>query len=192
MKNRSQAALEFLMTYGWAILVVLLVIAVLMYSGVINTDAFLPDKCALASGIVCRDYAVEGSRVILSLKNNIGIGIIINSVDVLKKNGGSCSNVGTVRLNPGEATLITVVGCDNGEDGEKFVGQIDVSYTKENLLISHVLSGTISSTITGGSTITSENICQNAQNSSLCEGLDIVFGEGYQASCCIEYALCCG
>ena len=35
------------------------------------------------------------------------------------------------------------------------------------------------------------NICQNAQNSVLCPGLDITYGTGYQAACCIEHGLCC-
>ncbi|MBI2659509.1 hypothetical protein HYX05_05420 [Candidatus Woesearchaeota archaeon] len=35
------------------------------------------------------------------------------------------------------------------------------------------------------------NICQNAQNLGLCSGLDIIYGIGYQASCCSEHSLCC-
>jgi hypothetical protein len=34
-------------------------------------------------------------------------------------------------------------------------------------------------------------ICQNAQNGSLCDGLDVLYGEGYKASCCTEHSLCC-
>lgn len=35
------------------------------------------------------------------------------------------------------------------------------------------------------------SVCQNAQNSGLCSGLDLAYGEGYQASCCSENNLCC-
>jgi len=33
--------------------------------------------------------------------------------------------------------------------------------------------------------------CFNAQNSSLCDGLDVLFGTGYKCRCCDEHALCC-
>ena len=35
------------------------------------------------------------------------------------------------------------------------------------------------------------NICQNAQNGGLCDGLDITYGEGYRTLCCSEHSLCC-
>jgi len=40
--RKSQAALEFLMTYGWAILVVLIAIGALAYFGVLSPARFLP------------------------------------------------------------------------------------------------------------------------------------------------------
>ena len=36
--KKSQAAMEFLMTYGWAILVVLVAICALAYFGVLSPD----------------------------------------------------------------------------------------------------------------------------------------------------------
>lgn len=35
------------------------------------------------------------------------------------------------------------------------------------------------------------NICLNAHENSLCDGLDIVYGEGYKSICCRDFALCC-
>ena len=43
--KKAQAALEFLMTYGWAILVVLAAIGALAYFGVLSPSNFLPSKC---------------------------------------------------------------------------------------------------------------------------------------------------
>ena len=34
-------------------------------------------------------------------------------------------------------------------------------------------------------------ICQNAQDSGLCDGLDIIYGSGYKTACCSEHSLCC-
>lgn len=42
MNKKSQYAMEFLMTYGWAILVVIAMVGALAYFGVFNPDNFLP------------------------------------------------------------------------------------------------------------------------------------------------------
>jgi hypothetical protein len=48
MNKKSQAAMEFLMTYGWALLVVLIAIAALAFFGMLNPDRFLPDKVTVS------------------------------------------------------------------------------------------------------------------------------------------------
>jgi len=40
--KKVQAALEFLMTYGWAVLVILIAAGALAYFGVLSPDKFLP------------------------------------------------------------------------------------------------------------------------------------------------------
>ena len=61
--KKAQAAMEFLMTYGWAILIVLAVIATLTSFGVLNTDIFIPSKCVLGTAgmMNCIDYTVVKS-----------------------------------------------------------------------------------------------------------------------------------
>jgi len=62
--KKAQAAMEFLMTYGWAILVVLAAIGALAYFGVLSPDRFLPEKCTLPSGIACLDFRyLEGTGI---------------------------------------------------------------------------------------------------------------------------------
>ena len=93
--------------------------------------------------------------------------------------------------NNGKAIFI-VPGCNNGNIGSKFDGDLSVTYTKESLLV-HTISGSVRGEITTGTTTTSSNtICQNAEDNELCDGLNIVFGEGYKEACCSEYPpLCC-
>ena len=74
--KKGQAAMEFLMTYGWAILVVLAAIAALAYFGVLSPDRFLPEQCTLPSGAACLDFTVGGNtsspQFTLIIQNSAG------------------------------------------------------------------------------------------------------------------------
>ena len=79
-EKRGQVALEFLMTYGWAILVVLIAIAALAYFGVLNPQRFAPESCTVSPGISCKDFKVNSTSVTLILEN--GMGQDLSSVNV--------------------------------------------------------------------------------------------------------------
>ncbi|MBI4150302.1 hypothetical protein HY488_02765 [Candidatus Woesearchaeota archaeon] len=68
-ERKAQAAMEFLMTYGWAILVVLVVIGALAYFGVLSPGRLLPDRCQLPPGISCDDYSVAGGVATIIVTN---------------------------------------------------------------------------------------------------------------------------
>ena len=90
---KSQAALEFLMTYGWVIMVVLVSIGALAYFGVLGPDKFVPRRCALEPGIGCRDFKVQEDAVTLVLMNGKGEDVTITSIKV-----GSCAGTTTGSL----------------------------------------------------------------------------------------------
>jgi len=48
--------MEYLMTYGWAILVIIIVIAVLFYIGVLNPRNVTPTSCTFPPGISCSSF----------------------------------------------------------------------------------------------------------------------------------------
>src|SRR3989304_2289991 len=92
--KKSQAAMEFLMTYGWAILVVLVAIGALAYFGVLSPDNFLPERCTGPAGLDCLDKAaIEATpnNVTFVLKNNVGFDITSLSVTSASDSCGSVS-----------------------------------------------------------------------------------------------------
>lgn len=188
--KKTQAALEFLITYGWAILAALIAIGALAYFGVLSPEALLPDRCILPLGIACLDYKVESYRAILVLRNNLGEIVTIDKVAVSANNHECFYNESTV-LNNDDKVIITITQCNNGEARQKFDGVINITYTLQQKLM-HKIAGTLRTKIAlGQSSISSQNVCQNAETNGLCDGLDIVYGIGYKAACCNEYTLCC-
>lgn len=55
MRKKAQAALEFLMTYGWALLVILVMVGAFAYLGVTDPQQFIQDKCTLSPGFDCAE-----------------------------------------------------------------------------------------------------------------------------------------
>ena len=77
--------MEFLMTYGWAILVVLIVLSGLFYLGVFSPKT--PATCFVEAPFVCSDVKIADNGVLLSLKQN---NVETYSVTEMKVNGESC------------------------------------------------------------------------------------------------------
>jgi uncharacterized protein (UPF0333 family) len=138
MNKRGQAATEFLMTYGWAMLVVVVAISALAYFGVLSPDQFLPEKCILPPGIVCVDHKVTASSVQLYLQNSLGYDITIDAVNITDK---GCINKTNVVLLNGEDVLYTV-NCASSA-GAKFNSDIKVDYVNSATNISHSKVGSL-------------------------------------------------
>ena len=59
MNRKSQSAMEFLLNYGWAFLIVMIIIASLIYFGVLKPEQYLPDKIELKQGLDIVDAETE-------------------------------------------------------------------------------------------------------------------------------------
>ena len=80
--KKAQAAMEFLMTYGWAIIIVLAAIGALAYFGVLSPQKLLPDRTIFPAPVPNVDNAVialngANTQVQIAFRNNKGVSIII-------------------------------------------------------------------------------------------------------------------
>lgn len=87
MRRRAQAAMEFLMTYGWAILVVLIVIAALAYFGVLNPGRFQGDQCTVPAPFGCTDSIIRTGDFIVNLRYAGGVPITITAINLTQADG---------------------------------------------------------------------------------------------------------
>ena len=166
MKNKkAQAAMEFLMTYGWAVLVVLLAVGALAYFGVLNPQGLLPEKTIFTAPISNIDSAVVASgtanSVEIAFKNNQGVAILLPLTgDLTPEAGVTCANpVITATYNgaavvadttsiPNGATFLIDWNCDDlltaAESGAKFGGTLTFDYTNAETSQTRAHSGTVS------------------------------------------------
>ncbi|MBI2657310.1 hypothetical protein HYX08_01295 [Candidatus Woesearchaeota archaeon] len=141
--KKAQAAMEFLMTYGWAILVVLAAIAALAYFGVLSPEKFLGEKCILEPGLACVSHKVEPAKVTIVLGQNKGRTIIVNSITV-----GSCSGTFTETMLSGtDHTFVIGGSCSNGLQKESFKGDITIGYTEKETNLTKTAFGNLNTKI---------------------------------------------
>lgn len=108
MNKKAQGALEFLMTYGWAFLVILIMIGALAYFGVLSPSKFLPERCTLTTGLTCTDYKLTETTVDLKVTNNLGMTINITEFAVADASGVyTCTGTQTVTTGGVSADLST-------------------------------------------------------------------------------------
>ncbi len=140
--KRGQAALEFLMTYGWAILVVLLSIGALAYFGVLNPSRFLPDSCTIAPGFSCDEFKATPTTIVLQVRNGMGEDLRQTNLSVPGCTISATQatwNDGTIL---GGASGITLTGCTGQAVNSKLKKSLNVSYLTPGGLM-HVKIGEI-------------------------------------------------
>jgi hypothetical protein len=107
MSKKGQAALEFMMTYGWAILVVLAAIGALSYFGVLDPARFTPDTCMASSGFSCDGKPIATpTSVAFTVTNGIGYDISLDN-SILGKTKGFASCIDTTLCDKGDISNIS-------------------------------------------------------------------------------------
>ena len=137
MERKGQAAMEFLMTYGWAILAAIIAIGVLASFGVFTPGKYAPSGTvlnppfqALGGHAVISDTA---DTVALEIQNGRGETLTVTGVTV---SAGDCTTTTVPAVDPflpilaGEAQVVTLGGCTTlGSAGESYKADITISYT---------------------------------------------------------------
>ena len=143
--KRAQAAMEFLMTYGWAILVVLVVIGALAYFGVLSPSTLLPEKCTFPIQLSCTDFSIASAQITLILQNGAGRDMQVYSVNASSDalTGGPCTSATSVVLRNGAQSTFTLASCtfsDTGRDKNRYA--INLSYSwLDSPTVKHAING---------------------------------------------------
>ncbi len=140
---KAQAAMEYLMTYGWALLVIVIVLGSLFYLGVFSPQTSVQDFCSIPGEISCEIMGLsEDGELIIKLTNlqpaqltNVQIEWI--SDDELEYVSDPQS------LNIGETKVFTLVTQEKGTIGNSKQGKIQVSYSTGTNDLKKTLTGTI-------------------------------------------------
>lgn len=115
--KKGQAAAEYLVTYGWALLLLVVVIAIILSTGIFNPSAFVGEECVIQPDIPCTGYQLyqSGSNTVLLIRveNRLGYTMLLDSATVTTNDLGVAGEntwdgrIDTPELGQGDNTTIT-------------------------------------------------------------------------------------
>ncbi|MBU0894687.1 MAG: hypothetical protein KKF48_00285 [Nanoarchaeota archaeon] len=142
-EKRGQAAMEFLMTYGWAILAAIIVIAVIAIY-------FRPSTLVSNSVVVSAPFYGVGvtysaTQIQVEIRNNGGedITAVTPTLSISQPSTGTCTAPVAVDMTAGETTVFTWTGCTGLSSGDTISGDINVGYTRSGSSLPLTSSGSI-------------------------------------------------
>lgn len=143
----GQAAIEFLITYGWAFLAVLVALGAFSYLGLLSPSAFLPEKCEIIAGFSCTDFQLTSRLLTLELVNSLGEQAILESValyDTQDPTTPLCLSSTPLSFMNGEKKTVGIPCQQELSGGIKMNAKISLRYSKQlgtKKFPSHVLTG---------------------------------------------------
>ncbi|MBM3234319.1 hypothetical protein FJZ19_04475 [Candidatus Pacearchaeota archaeon] len=142
MERKAQAAMEFLMTYGWAILAAIIAIGVLAYFGVFSPGKYVSGSALVTAPFYVNAWNVKTTGVNLELQNNGESSYNITSVNVT-----NCGGAGYNDFVASGSKVAIAVPCTLTA-GNNFKGDITIHYIKSGSIIELTSTGSIAEKIT--------------------------------------------
>ncbi len=94
-KTKAQSAMEYLMTYGWAILIIAVVLGALFSLGVFSGTSLMGTSCIASPGYYCQNptLSAKNNQLTFTFGQNTGT-TIYNAVLYVAPQGSAVNNYG--------------------------------------------------------------------------------------------------
>ena len=148
--KKGQAALEFLTTYGWALLVIVATIGAFVYFGIYNPQSLIVQKCEIETGFGFGDCKVTQSGVLLRIYNGLRVDITDVYVTVVpyesSAGAGCVDTVNLTFIGDGQTTqTLTLCAPElaSASIGQSFEGDVEIRYVRSGEKVNHSAEGRI-------------------------------------------------
>ena len=145
--NKGQAAMEFLMTYGWALLVVILAIASLSFYFGFGDNLFVTETCLMGPGFACVDFVADEGSITIAVLNGLGDDLI----SFYFSHPACDVQSAKLTLKNGQKKLFTVTGCEGiFTEGDFIENAPTFAYKTIDSSIEHTKAFSLSAIVAGG------------------------------------------
>ena len=149
-KRKAQAAMEYLMTYGWAIIIIIIVAAALYYLNV-----FSPPTTNVASGLTGFTVPTGGWNFVgssglltLQLRNAVGSNINITTATATISSQAVTNTTGSgITMSPNQLGTVTFPGFTTKTAGTPYQASLTVVYTNRDTGLAFTTTGTLSGSV---------------------------------------------
>lgn len=155
-KVKAQSAVEYLTTYGWAIIIIAVVLLALFNLGLFNPSSFISTTCVFPAEFSCLSAILTGSSGSLNITLQQATTSNINVTAIGCNNQGTISNMITMN-NPPSNQIQLVIGGSNSfiiscyqngtivsiSPGQIYRGYVLVNYTSLTTGFPHTATGTV-------------------------------------------------
>lgn len=139
-QKKGQAAMEFLMTYGWAILAAIIAIGVLAYIGVFSPSNYISNMVTVNAPFgTTQELSIGTASIQFVMRNGGGDSSTISNITV----AGCGSNLTSMTLADGSTQLMTVTCSPALTSGDKFSGDLTITYLTGEELVALTSSGKV-------------------------------------------------
>ena len=83
MSKKGQAAMEYLMTYSWALLLLVVVTVAILSTGVFSPSQFIKEECSIHPDMGCSGaqlYNDGNTKLNFRITNNLGYNIFVEAI----------------------------------------------------------------------------------------------------------------
>ena len=134
--KRGQSALEYLMTYGWALVVIVIVVAALFLLGILNPATYQGSTCTGFTKMAYKGHSQDGNSFTVRFQNATGASVSdvnssITASDVL----GTCTGTQDADMTPGEEENLACTTSLSPAAGSSYSATVQVTYTARSLPI---------------------------------------------------------
>jgi len=148
--KKAQAGLDFLMTYGWALLLIVLIVGALFALGIFDVGSFLGSRSSGFAQVGITGWALaEDGTFTAMFENHAGSDISISSITATM--GTQTVNYTTATpLSNGASTGTLTLGTFSspGTAGTSYTVEIDMVYSDSATGFNYADSGTVTGTVT--------------------------------------------
>ena len=147
--GKAQSAMEYLVTYSWALLILVLVLAALIGFGLFNQATYTPNACAIQGDFSCRNTTLySAGNFAFTLGQSVSSPITITAIGcntTVSTNGVKTYNV----FLPIGNNMTTYVQCYSGNVpfsgklGAIYTGYLTITYININTGFSQTVTGSI-------------------------------------------------
>jgi hypothetical protein len=147
---RLQSALEYLSTYGWAMIIIGVAAAVLYSIGVLNAVTYAPQECLFSAGFTCLGYTMNSMGLLnINLQQSTQDPILVNSMNCTQTGAtGSLLKPNQYMTVGSNSTFVlqcyTATGAFSSTIGGIFRGTVILNYTDELTMLPGTAVGTVS------------------------------------------------